>query len=148
MALVPKTREQAAALAEVVEESDLTAEQTSAFRRLYRLDQNKTVAELVTSGEIEAVTDEDIKEFLKRVRIYGITGRANLDHSRAFLKQVGSSVHIALLRNELPRILRGYYLQDLMGVLNEVIIPESGRCKCGGKCICDNSECKKEGERP
>jgi hypothetical protein len=120
MALVPTTRDLCVLLAEsIASEDDLTPEQVAAYRRLYRLDCDKSVAELVTAGEISPVSSEEVIDFIERLKHRRINTRHDLDHVSAFLRKVTVPSQKAQLREILPSVTKTeYFLNTLLGMLN------------------------------
>lgn len=122
MALVPSDRNLAVLVAEATAEEDLTEEQRAAFHTLYRTTDQRTVAELVTTGEISPISSEEIDAFLERLKLRRINTRDDFDHTMAFVRGVTDPVHKAQIREILPTVTKTeYFLQELLRVLDGVV---------------------------
>ena len=121
MEIIPTSREDAVLVADAAGNENLTPAQIAAFRRLYRLDSDETVASLVISGELSLYALEDIQALIADIRQYGIRCRIQFHQLAADLKMVTDADQVALLRVELPEIIfNKYYLWHLLSVLNDV----------------------------
>ena len=124
MVIVPTSREAAVLVADAAGNENLTPKQIAAFRCLYRLDSDETVASLVISGELSLFTLEDIRALIADIRQHGIRGRQQFHQLMADLKMVTDADQGALLRVELPGIIfNKYYLRHLLSVLDNVERP-------------------------
>ena len=124
MELIPKSREAAVLVADAAGDENLTPAQIAAFRYLYRLDSDETVASLVLSEELSLFALEDIQALIADIRQHGIHGKRQLHQRAADLKMVTDADQIALLRVELPDIIfNKYYLRHLLSVLDDMERP-------------------------
>ena len=120
MVLVPTDRNLAVLIAESIDsEEDLTPEQIAAFRSLYRLDDTRAISELVAAGEISPVSDEEINDFIKRLKHRRINTRVDFDRAIAFIRDITDPVQRAQIREILPSVTRTeYFLLELLRVLD------------------------------
>ena len=125
MLLVPTTRKVAELLAESVSsDEDLNPDQVAAFEKLYRLKDDRTVSELVTSGEISPISPEETALFIERLKHRRINTRADFDHAAAFLKWVHDPAQKAQVREILPSVTKTeFFLNELLRVLDGGLQP-------------------------
>jgi len=115
MVLIPTTRDLCVLIAESTSVEDLTNDQIAAFERLYRLKDDRTIAELVAAGEISLVSAEEINDFINRLKHRRINTRVDFDKTLSFIRYVTDPRDRQRIWEILPSVTKTeYFLKTLL----------------------------------